>query len=104
MSLGPIDSKVKDLKPNPQADGLGYNPRCLSRDVNKHSAYESRDEVITELIKNSKDILTFQNRMQGDYPNKYMGVHTAGHYTVGGDAGSDFFNSPSDPVSLPLNC
>ncbi|KAI4660374.1 uncharacterized protein J4E78_005077 [Alternaria triticimaculans] len=98
MSLGPIDSKVKDLKPNPQADGLGYNPRCLSRDVNKHSAYESRDEVITELIKNSKDILTFQNRMQGDYPNKYMGVHTAGHYTVGGDAGSDFFNSPSDPA------
>jgi len=27
------------------------------------------------------------------------GVHTAGHYTIGGDAGSDFFNSPADPVS-----
>jgi tyrosinase len=26
-------------------------------------------------------------------------VHTAGHYTIGGDAGSDFFNSPSDPVT-----
>jgi hypothetical protein len=101
VSLGPIQTKVKGIKPNPQANGLGYNPRCLSRDVNKHAAYRSRDEVITELIKTSKDILTFQNRMQGDFPNKYLGVHSAGHYTIGGDAGTDFFNSPSDPVSIP---
>jgi hypothetical protein len=99
VSIGPIQTKVKGIKPNPQADGLGYNPRCLSRDVNKHAAYRSRDEVITELIKNSKDIATFQNRMQGDFPTGYLGVHSAGHYTIGGDAGSDFFNSPSDPVS-----
>lgn len=26
------------------------------------------------------------------------GVHAGGHYTIGGDAGSDFFNSPSDPA------
>lgn len=100
-TLGPIATKVTGIKPNPQADGLGYNPRCINRDVNKHSAYLSRDEVITELIENSKDILTFQNRMQGDFPNGYLGVHSAGHYTVGGDAGSDFFNSPADPVSSP---
>ena len=99
-SIGPIQTKAKGIKPNPQADGLGYNPRCLSRDVNKHAAYRSRDEVITELIKNSKDILSFQNRMQGDFPTGYLGVHSAGHYTVGGDQGSDFFNSPSDPVSF----
>lgn len=30
-----------------------------------------------------------------------MGVHTGGHYTVGGDAGSDFFNSPADPAFYP---
>jgi hypothetical protein len=99
VTLGPIQTKAKGIKPNPQADGLGYNPRCLSRDLNKHAAYYSRDEVITELIKNSKDVLSFQNRMQGDFPSGYLGVHSAGHYTIGGDAGSDFFNSPSDPVS-----
>jgi tyrosinase len=99
MTLGPIQSTAKGVILNPQADGLGYNPRCLSRDVNKHAAYNSRDEVITDLITTSKDVLNFQTRMQGDYQNGYMGVHTAGHYTIGGDAGSDFFNSPSDPVS-----
>ena len=35
--------------------------------------------------------------VQGDFPNKYIGVHSAVHYTIGGDAGTDFFNSPSDP-------
>lgn len=26
------------------------------------------------------------------------GVHSGGHYTIGGDAGSDFYNSPADPA------
>jgi tyrosinase len=25
-------------------------------------------------------------------------VHISGHFTIGGDAGADFFNSPSDPA------
>ncbi|KAH4123334.1 hypothetical protein HBI56_040600 [Parastagonospora nodorum] len=98
MSLGPIQSTFEGVKPNPQADGLGYNPRCLSRDVSKDAAYGSRDEEIMALITGNNNILDFQNRMQGDFANKYIGVHTAGHYTIGGDAGSDFFNSPSDPA------
>jgi tyrosinase len=102
MSLGPIQSTFEGVKPNPQADGLGYNPRCLSRDVSKDAAYGSRDEEIMALITGNNNILDFQNRMQGDFANKYIGVHTAGHYTIGGDAGSDFFNSPSDPVSVLL--
>ncbi|EOA82019.1 uncharacterized protein SETTUDRAFT_97043 [Exserohilum turcica Et28A] len=97
VSLGPIQTKAEGIKPNPQADGLGYNPRCLNRDLNKVSAYASRDEVITELITTSNEVGTFQNRLQGDFANGYLGVHSAGHYTVGGDAGSDFFNAPSDP-------
>ena len=99
VSIGPISTAVNGIKPNPQADGLGYNPRCLSRDLSKQAAYSSRDEEITALINGNKDVLSFQNRMQGDFPNQYLGVHTAGHFTIGGDAGSDFFNSPSDPVS-----
>lgn len=27
-----------------------------------------------------------------------MGVHTGGHFTVGGDPGGDFFSSAGDPV------
>jgi tyrosinase len=102
VTIGPIETRVEGIKPNPQADGLGYNPRCLSRDMSKQATYASRDSIITALIEDSKDILSFQNTMQGDYPNGYLGVHSAGHYTIGGDAGSDFFNSPSDPVSAPM--
>lgn len=36
--------------------------------------------------------------MQGDFPNGFYGVHSAGHYTVGGDPGGDFFVSPAEPV------
>jgi tyrosinase len=25
--------------------------------------------------------------MQGDYPNGYLGIHSGGHYTIGGDPG-----------------
>lgn len=35
--------------------------------------------------------------MQGDFPSGFLGVHTAGHYTVGGDPGGDLFVSPGDP-------
>lgn len=35
--------------------------------------------------------------MQGDFPEKYMGVHAGGHFYVGGDPGGDFFASPGDP-------
>lgn len=99
MNIGPISTAMKDVKPNPQADGLGYNPRCLSRDVSAPAAYLSRDEEIMGLFASADNVLTFQNRMQGDFGNQYLGVHTAGHFTIGGDAGSDFFNAPSDPVS-----
>jgi tyrosinase len=100
MSLGPILTTFGGVKPNPQADGLGYNPRCLSRDISAEAAYGSRDEEIMALITGNQNVLDFQNRMQGDFPNAFIGAHTAGHYTIGGDAGSDFFNSPSDPVGV----
>ena len=103
MSLGPILTTFPGVKPNPQADGLGYNPRCLIRDISAEAAYGSRDEEIMALMGHG-NVLDFQNRMQGDFPNRFIGVHTAGHYTIGGDAGSDFFNSPSDPVGLLPEC
>lgn len=97
MNLGPIDTKWPNIKKNPSPDGLGYNPRCLSRDLTKDASMGATDKIISDLIKNSNNIHAFQNLVQGDFPNKYIGVHSAGHYTIGGDAGTDFFNSPSDP-------
>ena len=35
--------------------------------------------------------------MQGNFPGGFLGVHTAGHFTVGGDPGGDLFTSPGDP-------
>ncbi|KAI4949001.1 hypothetical protein J4E91_005463 [Alternaria rosae] len=97
INLGPIQTTVKDAPPNPQADGLGYNPRCLSRDINTQASNETRDEMVVDLIKNYPDILSFQNKMQ-NFTLGVMGVHNGGHYTIGGDSGMDMFNSPADPA------
>ncbi|KAI4674983.1 uncharacterized protein J4E88_007886 [Alternaria novae-zelandiae] len=97
INLGPIQTTVKDAPPNPQADGLGYNPRCLSRDISTQASNETRDEMVVDLIKNYPDILSFQNKMQ-NFTQGVMGVHNGGHYTIGGDSGMDMFNSPADPA------
>jgi len=89
------------LPKNPQADGLGYNPRCLRRDISLQAANATSDYEVVNLIKNNKDIATFQAVYQGEFAKGSMGVHTGGHYTMGGDAGSDFFNSPADPAFYP---
>jgi hypothetical protein len=90
LNLGPIQTTVKGVKPNPQADGLGYNPRCLSRDMNTQASKETRDELVVDLIKNYPDILSFQNKMQ-NFTLGVMGVHNGGHYTIGGDSGMDMY-------------
>ena len=102
--MGPLQSMLKipgGLKPNPQADGLGYNPRCLRRDISLQASHETRDGVVSALIKNNPDIAEFQRIYQGEFAEGRMGVHTGGHYTIGGDAGSDFYNSPADPAFFP---
>lgn len=95
--MGPKDNPLPGLKPNPQPDGLGYNPRCLSRDISKQAASETTDDKVALLIKNSTDIKGFQDLLQNFQPGS-TGVHSGGHYTIGGDAGSDLSNSPGDPA------
>lgn len=36
--------------------------------------------------------------MQGDFAAGFYGVHTGGHFTIGGDPGGDLFTSPGDPA------
>lgn len=97
VNLGPCKTEVENIAPNPQADCLGYNPRCISRDLSPQAAYDTRDEAVASLITNFTTIFTFQPQMEQSFPG-YLGVHSGGHYLIGGDAGSDFMNSPSDPA------
>lgn len=99
--MGPLGTLSVGITPNPQANGLGYNPRCLRRDINKQAANFTNDFEVSALIKNYNDIATFQNVYQGRFAEHKLGVHSGGHFQVGGDAGSDFYNSPAEPTFFP---
>ncbi|KAK4664743.1 uncharacterized protein QC763_506690 [Podospora pseudopauciseta] len=85
VNLGPI-APILQLTRNPRADGLGYNPRCLRRDINKNSAAVTSAKDVYDVITKNNDTHWFQTVMEG------------GHYTVGGDPGGDFYTSPGDPA------
>lgn len=93
-------SSSSSIPPNPRPDGLGYNPRCIRRDLSIQSALGANDANITSLITLSPTVGTFQDTMQSAFfspTNPEYGVHTAGHYIVGGDPGGDFYTSPGEP-------
>lgn len=81
-------------------EGLfGHKPRCLRRDISQWvSSQWGTDLESYDLLTNYPTIESFQNRMQGDFEAGFFGVHTAGHYTIGGDPGGDFFASSGDPA------
>jgi tyrosinase len=91
VSLGPKSTVVNNIPKNPQSDGLGSNPRCLRRDVNKFSAAGATANYTLSLILNNTEIDTFYNRYLGQPPLKNdphpWGLHNAGHYIIGGDPG-----------------
>ncbi|OAG02011.1 Di-copper centre-containing protein [Paraphaeosphaeria sporulosa] len=98
VNLGPVAPALGDVTPNPSPSGLDHNPRCLRRDISRLAASTwSTDDQVSTLITNFTDIASFSTRMQGDFPSGFLGVHTAGHFTVGGDPGGDLFASPGDP-------
>ncbi|KAK8070601.1 hypothetical protein PG997_010804 [Apiospora hydei] len=86
---------------------LGYQPRCVRRDI---SAWVSRqwstDAQSVDLLTNpayQTDIRAFQDRLQGGnvsdiFTSTFFGVHSAGHFTWGGDPGGDVAGSPMDPM------
>lgn len=99
-NLGPLALVgVNVSSSNPQKDGLGFNPRCIRRDLSVLAASGASDANITKLITNSETIASFQVEMEGPFSEgtAEYGVHTAGHYIISGDPGSDFFISPGDP-------
>ncbi|EMC99557.1 hypothetical protein BAUCODRAFT_29922 [Baudoinia panamericana UAMH 10762] len=100
VNLGPVAPAFSDATPNPAPNGLGYNPRCLRRDISSYAATTNLQDVnVTDLITQNDNILDFQNNMQGQFANGILGVHTAGHFVVGGDPGGDLFTSPGKQTS-----
>lgn len=98
VNLGPVSPVLKNITANPRKDGLGYNPRCLRRDISQYAAQNwAQDQNITDLIVQSPNISAFQTTLQGNFPAGFLGVHTAGHFFVAGDPGGDLFASPGDP-------
>lgn len=76
VNLGPVSSTMPGINPNPQSDGLGYNPRCLRRDINQHiSSSWTKDNDTAWLIREHDDIGAFQRWMQGVLSSKFFGVH-----------------------------
>jgi tyrosinase len=95
VNLGPMAALADTTPPrNPRADGYGYNPRCVKRDLSNYlTQRDATTAKIATLITGSANIATFQNNMQAG-----NGVHPAGHFTISGDPGSDFYVSPGDPA------
>ena len=66
VSLGPSRmSRGTNVPKNPRADGLGSNPRCLRRDVNRNAALGATADRAYSLIMDHKDINGFYNRLLG---------------------------------------
>ncbi|KAL2161003.1 hypothetical protein VTH06DRAFT_8716 [Thermothelomyces fergusii] len=103
IHLGPVAPMIQPAPPpNPRPDGYGDNPRCLRRDMSSQLTRQyARTDIIVDLITSSADIGTFQTVMQGSglgVGPDGMGVHAAGHFTIGADPGGDFYTSPNDPA------
>lgn len=103
VNIGPLAKLWMEVPDNPRADGRGYNPRCVRRDVNAYvAAHSTSDANVTELITRHADYAAFQTQFETTSdPERnpgVLGVHAGGHYTHGGDPGGDFYMSPGDPV------
>jgi tyrosinase len=95
VNLGPMAVEVDPMpSSNPRSDGLGYNPRCLRRDMSNYltTRYATTSQVAS-MITTYNNIGDFQTFLQGQ-----TGPHFAGHFTIAGDPGSDFYVSPGDPA------
>ncbi len=67
VSLGPLMPTANNVPKNPRADGLGSNPRCLRRDINRNSAMGATADRALKLLQ-QKDIATFYNLLLGNPP------------------------------------
>ncbi|WYZ44850.1 hypothetical protein EsH8_VIII_000166 [Colletotrichum jinshuiense] len=99
VNLGPVNPGMDGMVANPNGK-LGYNPRCLSRDLNAYTAtkwFTNENMVNITVGKASQNVELFQNELQGRFADGFLGMHAAGHFSVNGEA-SDLYSSPVDPT------
>ncbi|CAH0000230.1 unnamed protein product [Clonostachys byssicola] len=98
-NLGPVSPGMNGMTASPTG-ALGYNPRCLRRDLSKYPVdtwFTARNLFNVTLGAASGSITAFQNELQGRFGDQFLGMHAAGHFTMGGDS-ADLFSSPNDPI------
>lgn len=103
IKKGPFANYTVNLGPIGSDKPLGYNPRCIKRDLNSDICARWASLSNTTLtVREGTDIEIFQALLQGDFRYRQasrlgMAVHGGGHFIIGGDPGGDFYFSPLEP-------
>jgi tyrosinase len=99
VNLGPAGLSLPGGGYEVNGDGLGYNPRCLKRDLTDAiiRQYSNASAIAYSILK-PKEVYDFQMTMQGYPGSGSIGIHGGGHYAMGGDPGRDVNTSPGDPL------
>ena len=97
LMTGPFKDHIVNLGPVAYAPygpdgGLGYNPRCLARDLSLVFSNQTKPSEVVKVISGPQDLGSFDNLFES-----LAGVHAGGHFTMGGP-GIDAFASPGDPA------
>ncbi|KAM3069614.1 hypothetical protein ACMFMG_005716 [Clarireedia jacksonii] len=87
VNLGPV--AFTPYGPN---NGLGYNPRCLSRDLSPNWTNNTKPTDIVTLVNGCTDLGCFDRHLEA-----LDGVHAGGHFGMGG-LGLDAYSSTGDPA------
>jgi tyrosinase len=99
VNLGPAGLSLPGGGYEVNGDGLGYNPRCLKRDLSDVVIRQfSNASAIAYNILKPKEVYDFQMTIQGYPGSGNIGIHGGGHYAMGGDPGRDVNTSPGDPL------
>lgn len=108
IKKGPFAGTTANLgPPSPGMDGmeatatpLEYNPRCLRRDLSRYAIdkwMNLANLYNVTLGDASRSIQVMQDEFQGRFPDRFLGLHAAGHFAIGGDS-SDLYSSSNEPV------
>ena len=91
IRLGPVG-----YHPQGPDGGLGYNPRCLTRDLSPAFSWGTRPSAFVDVVDGCDTLGCFVQELDapGGVPG---GLHASGHWQVGLNA-LDVFASPSDPI------
>ncbi|KAL1837444.1 hypothetical protein VTJ49DRAFT_3764 [Mycothermus thermophilus] len=93
VHLGPVG-----YEPKGPDNGLGYNPRCITRDLSPYWSRNTSPSKVVSLIDSCGDDLgCVITRMDFDENGAPGGVHAAGHWQIGLTA-LDVYASPADPM------